>query len=88
MKIGLTELYLLKIHYDDLATASDAVRNGKVVGVFHINKNISVSMETRINSSPLDFEDLNETEIDVYLDMSSKLDRSLVHFYHSLLCFY
>lgn len=62
----------LQKYYSNLAAATEAVRIGKVIGVLHINKNISTLMEFRINHSPLNFEKLDTTEIDVYMDMSSK----------------
>lgn len=65
---------LLKFHfqkfYDDISEATDAIRDGDLVGVMYFNHNFSEALQIRIDDfRSAKTEDIVAGEIDVFLDM-------------------
>lgn len=65
---------LLKFHfqefYDDMSKATDAVRDGDLVGIMYFNYNFSEALQRRVdNYGFAKTEDIESSQIDVFLDM-------------------
>lgn len=60
--------------YHTLTEANDDIKHGKIIGVLNFAKDFTRSLEGRINNSTLDLsdQDLDSSEIKVWMDMSSK----------------
>ncbi|XP_053619678.1 ABC transporter G family member 23 [Plodia interpunctella] len=62
---------LIPLFYDSATEAKDAVKNGKVYGSLHFSTNFSEALSNRIQDSDLAEDDVDDSNIDVWLDMSN-----------------
>ncbi|VEN54162.1 unnamed protein product [Callosobruchus maculatus] len=62
-----------KVKYDDVESAKDGVRNGHVSGVLYMSSNFTAFAERRVDKGKdIEQEDLELSEIKVWMDMSNR----------------
>ncbi|XP_013188078.2 ABC transporter G family member 23 [Amyelois transitella] len=59
------------LYYESADEAKEAVKNGKVYGALHFSRNFSDALSNRIQDSDMADDDVDDSNIDVWLDMSN-----------------